>query len=44
MLKEDVYPKAKQHIKFAKLQLLKGLWMSKFSFEKSTDELMDALC
>ena len=26
----------------AKLQLLKGLWESKFTFDKSTDELMEA--
>lgn len=29
-------------IKIAKLQLLKGLWSSKFSWEKSIDEMMEA--
>jgi hypothetical protein len=29
-------------IKVAKLQLLKGLWISKFGFEKSIDELVEA--
>jgi hypothetical protein len=29
-------------IKISKLQLLKGLWTSKFSFEKSNEELLEA--
>jgi hypothetical protein len=29
-------------IKIAKLQLLKGLWTSKFSFDKSNEELLEA--
>lgn len=34
--------KAEVSIKIAKLQLLKGLWISKFGFEKSIDELLEA--
>jgi hypothetical protein len=29
-------------VKIAKLQLLKGLWISKFGYEKSIDEMMEA--
>ena len=29
-------------VKIAKLQFLKGLWTSKFSFEKSIDEIIEA--
>lgn len=29
-------------IKIAKLQLLKGLWTSKFGFEKSNEEMLEA--
>lgn len=29
-------------VKIAKLQLIKGLWSSKFSFDKSIDEMMEA--
>lgn len=42
ILKEEIHPGVETNIKIAKLQLLKGLWTSKFSFERSTDELLDA--
>lgn len=43
MLEKELYPEAKgMHIKIGKLQILKGLWMAKFSVEMSTEIFMDA--
>jgi len=40
MLKEEIYQGVKVNIKIAKLQLIKGLWTSKFSTERSNEELL----
>jgi hypothetical protein len=40
MLKEEIYQGVKVNIKIAKLQLIKGLWASKFSTERSNEELL----
>ena len=42
MLKEDIYTGIENNIKIGKLQLIKGLWMAKFSYENSNDTLLDA--
>ncbi|CDW78939.1 kinesin light chain-like protein [Stylonychia lemnae] len=42
LLKEEVYQGITNNIKIAKLQLIKSLWMAKFSFEQSNDELLEA--
>lgn len=43
MLNEDLYPQSQgEHIKLGKHLILKGLWMSKFDIDKSTEIFMDA--
>jgi hypothetical protein len=54
ILKEELIPMSKASkdlnqsmrvetsVKIAKLQLLKGLWISKFGFDKSVDELIES--
>ena len=52
LLREEVIPSTKRSlnqsithdvsIKTAKFQLLKGLWIGKFGFDKSIEELMEA--
>lgn len=42
ILKEELYQGVSTNIKIAKLQLIKGLWMTKFDINKSSDELLEA--
>ena len=44
ILKEELckFKEEEFNIKVAKLQLLKGIWMTKFEFSKSNDEIFEA--